>query len=92
MDPREIAELIRQSIADAEVEVDDFTGTGDHFEVRVVSSAFEGKTLLEQHRLVHQAVALALADGRIHALHIKTQSGRLKREETSGGGNFHVIQ
>jgi stress-induced morphogen len=69
----EIAQLIKQSIPDAEVKVEDMTGTGDHFEILVVSSAFKGKMLIDQHRLVQQALKEAMEDGRIHAVHIKTK-------------------
>lgn len=78
----EIAQLIKQSIPDAEVKVEDMTGTGDHFEILVVSSVFKGKMLIDQHRLVQQALKEAMEDGRIHAVHIKTKTpdDQAKRE------------
>ena len=51
----------------------DRTGTGDHFQVTVASSRFAGLSLLEQHRLVNEALAAPLADGTIHELRIKTR-------------------
>jgi stress-induced morphogen len=65
--------LLRRSIPDAEV-VDfvDLTGGGDHLSVHIRSSAFRGRTLLDQHRLVYAAVQDARDDGRIHALQMKT--------------------
>ena len=56
-----------------EVAVDDRTGGGDHFQVTVASARFEGLSLVEQHRLVYDALATPLADGTIHELRIKTR-------------------
>ncbi len=72
------AETIRMLLTEAfpeasELEVDDRTGTGDHFQVTVASPRFEGLSLLEQHRLVNEALAAPLADGTIHELRIKTK-------------------
>lgn len=64
--------LIQRDIPDARVEVVDRTGTMDHFNVTVRSSAFKGKTLLQQHQLVYGALAAALRDGRVHAVELKT--------------------
>ncbi|MBI3999910.1 MAG: BolA family transcriptional regulator [Candidatus Omnitrophica bacterium] len=57
------------------------TGGGDHFHISVVSSIFQGKILIDQHRLVQQALQRAFEDGRIHAVQIKTQisGGRTKK-------------
>ena len=57
----------------AELDVEDRTGTGDHFQVTVVSSAFDGLPLLDQHRRVNEALATSLGDGSIHELRIKTK-------------------
>lgn len=66
--------LLRNSFPDAsELAVDDRTGGGDHFQVTVTSRRFDGLSLVEQHRLVYQALAEHLADGSIHELRIKTR-------------------
>ena len=57
----------------AELDVEDRTGTGDHFQVTVVSSDFDGISLLDQHRRVNQVLATPLGDGSIHELRIKTK-------------------
>jgi stress-induced morphogen len=57
----------------AEVAVDDRTGTGDHFQVIVVTAEFDGLPLLDQHRRVNDALAAPLGDGSIHELRIKTK-------------------
>ncbi|RMD97373.1 MAG: BolA family transcriptional regulator, partial [Deltaproteobacteria bacterium] len=56
MTPEEIRSRILEAMPDAQVEVQDLTGGGDHFQVTVVSSGFEGKSLLERHRLVNAAL------------------------------------
>ena len=69
----EFAALIRRSIPDADVRIVDRTGTMDHFDVFVRSSAFGGKSLLDRHRMVEAAAAPARADGRVHAMAITTE-------------------
>ena len=65
---------MRQAFADAdELSVQDRTGGGDHFLVTVASSRFDGLSLVEQHRLVYDALAGPLADGTIHELRITTR-------------------
>ena len=66
--------LLADAFPDASVlDVEDRTGTGDHFQVTVTSPRFDGLPLLEQHRLVNKALAGPLADGTIHELRIKTR-------------------
>jgi len=72
------AEAIRAILADAfpdaaELSVEDRTGTGDHFQVTLASSAFDDLPLLDQHRRVNEALAVPLRDGSIHELRIKTK-------------------
>ena len=71
----EIEKVLIQTFPGGKVTVEDLTGTSDHFEVRVSSPEFRGKSLIEQHRKVHDALAVFLEDGRIHALKIKTTLG-----------------
>ena len=66
--------LLRDAFPDAtELSVTDRTGGGDHFQVVVTSARFDGLPLLEQHRLVNEALAEPLRDGTIHELRIKTK-------------------
>lgn len=58
----------------AEVTVLDRTGGGDHFHVTVVSGRFQGLSLVDQHKLVYEALAAPLADGTIHELRISTRA------------------
>jgi len=57
----------------SEIAVQDRTGGGDHFQVTVTSPRFAGLSLVEQHRLVYDALAEPLRDGTIHELRIKTK-------------------
>jgi stress-induced morphogen len=68
-----ISTLLYDAFPGAEVGVVDRTGGGDHFHVTVISDAFDGLTLVEQHRLVNRALAAPLADGTIHELRITTK-------------------
>jgi stress-induced morphogen len=65
--------LLEQAFPDAaELEVID-RGGGDHLEVRVTAPSFEGVSLVDQHRMVYDALGGMLADGSIHELRIKTR-------------------
>jgi stress-induced morphogen len=71
-----LAELLRDAFPGDEVGVEDRTGGGDHFQVTVSSARFDGLSLVEQHRLVYDALATPLADGTIHELRIKTRGSQ----------------
>jgi stress-induced morphogen len=65
-----VTSYIRQVFPDAVVTVIDKTGTQDHLIVRITSDGFVEKSLLDRHRMVYQALAAPMKDGRIHALEI----------------------
>jgi stress-induced morphogen len=70
---RTLTELLEAAFPGDQVSVEDRTGGGDHFQVAVASPRFDGLSLVEQHRLVYDALAAPLADGTIHELRIKTK-------------------
>jgi acid stress-induced BolA-like protein IbaG/YrbA len=72
LDPENIRQRILGALPGAEVQVNDTTGTGDHFEALVVSPAFAGKPMVQQHKLVYAAVQDWLQTGELHALALKT--------------------
>jgi stress-induced morphogen len=72
--PDDIKRRIEDAIPQARVEVEDLTGGGDHFRATVVSPAFQGRSRIEQHRMVYDVFG-AEVGGPIHALSIKTQTG-----------------
>lgn len=59
---------------DAEVTVYDLTGGGNHYQVEVVTKAFEGKTPLECHRMVNDTLKDLLQSGQLHALALTTRT------------------
>ncbi len=71
IEPERVRELIAQAFPGAEIEVTDLTGTKDHYQARVVSSDFAGRSLVEQHQMVYRALGEAM-HGPIHALALKT--------------------
>jgi stress-induced morphogen len=73
IDNHSMTDLIRVTLPDAHVEIVDLTGTMDHFNVLVRSGAFRGVPLMDRHRMVEGALAAARADGRIHAMSIRTE-------------------
>ena len=69
--------LLTEAFPEAtELDVLDRTGGGDHFQVVVTSPRFDGLALIDQHRLVNEALAGPLRDGTIHELRIKTRGTR----------------
>lgn len=69
----QVRKMVEEHIPGSVVTVRDLTGTSDHFHVHVVSSAFAGKSLIDQHRMVHSSVGAHLTTT-IHALQIKTET------------------
>ncbi len=70
--PDQVITMIKAGLPDAEVQINDLTGGGDHFEATVVSANFEGLNLVQQHQLVYKAVQTAMSSEAIHALALKT--------------------
>ena len=72
----EIERMIAEALPGAEVEVVDETGGGDHLRATVRAPQFAGRTKIEQHRLVKNAVQARFDDGSVHALSITTEPTR----------------
>ena len=73
MDAREIERLIKESLPDATVEIRDLAGDGDHYAATVVSSAFKGKTRVQQHQMVYASLKGNMG-GVLHALALTTSA------------------
>ncbi|MEZ5816247.1 MAG: BolA family transcriptional regulator [Hyphomicrobiaceae bacterium] len=71
MDANEIERLIKAAIPDATIEIKDLAGDGDHFAAHVVSPAFAGKTRVQQHKMVYDALGGRMG-GILHALALTT--------------------
>ena len=67
----EIERLIKASLPDAEVEIIDLAGDNNHFSAHVTSSTFEGKSRIQQHKMVYDALGDKMG-GILHALALKT--------------------
>jgi stress-induced morphogen len=71
MSPSEIERLIKDSLPDAKVRIEDLAGDGDHYRAHIVSEAFRGKSRLQQHQIVYQALGTRMG-GELHALALST--------------------
>ena len=69
----DIERMIKESFPDARVSIDDLAGDGDHYAATVVSEAFRGKSRLEQHKMVYDALKGQMG-GALHALALKTKA------------------
>ena len=72
--PDAVGAAIRRALPDAQVSVEDLTGGGDHLQVSVVSSAFNGLNRIRQHQLVYKALRDELESEAIHALALNTST------------------
>ena len=73
MNPGEIEGLIKQALPDAEVTLEDLVGDGDHWSATVVSPAFKGKSRVQQHQMIYQALGGRMG-GELHALALQTSA------------------
>jgi stress-induced morphogen len=73
MDAQEIERLIRAALPDAQVSIEDLRGDGDHYAAHVVSAAFKGKSRVQQHQMVYQALQGRMG-GQLHALALQTSA------------------
>lgn len=71
MEAQEIERLIKDGIPGAEVTIEDLRGDGDHYAAHVVSPAFAGKTRVQQHQMVYQALQGNMGEA-LHALALQT--------------------
>jgi stress-induced morphogen len=69
-----LTDYIRKTLPDAVVTVTDRTGTMNHLKVVIVSDGFQGKNLLDRHRMIYQALDVPMKDGRIHALELTART------------------
>jgi stress-induced morphogen len=73
MDANEIARLIREAIPDATVTIRDLAGDGDHYAAEVVAESFRGKSRVQQHQMVYDALKGRMG-GELHALALQTSA------------------
>lgn len=71
MSAEQIEAMIRDALPEAEVSITDLAGDGNHFQAHVVSAAFQGKSRVQQHQMVYQALGGRMG-GELHALALTT--------------------
>ena len=71
MDAAMIERLIREGLPDARVSIEDLRGDGDHYAAHVESASFKGKTRVQQHQIVYEALKGEMG-GKLHALALQT--------------------
>jgi stress-induced morphogen len=64
---------LRESFPDAQIQVEDLAGDGDHYRARIVSTAFAGVPRVKQHQLVYAALKGKMG-GELHALALETSA------------------
>ena len=73
MSAGEIENLIKKAIPDARITIRDLAGDGDHYAAHVVSASFKGKTRVQQHQMIYQALQGRMG-GELHALALQTSA------------------
>jgi stress-induced morphogen len=71
MSAAEIERMIRDAIPDAQVTIEDLRGDGDHYAAHVIAASFKGKTRVQQHQMVYQALRGRMG-GELHAMALQT--------------------
>ena len=73
MDAAEIERLIREALPDSRITIEDLRGDGDHYAARVGSASFKGKSRVQQHQMVYQALGGRMGEA-LHALALQTSA------------------
>ena len=73
MTPDELERSLREAFPDAEIEIKDLAGDGDHYSARIVSEAFKGLNRIRQHQMVYAALK-GRVGGELHALALQTSA------------------
>lgn len=73
MNAHDLETMLKEAFPDAEVEIRDLAGDGDHYAANIVSSAFEGKSRVQQHQMVYKALKGKMG-GELHALALQTSA------------------
>ena len=72
MEKNEIEKLIKDAFPDAIVSIEDLAGDGNHYSATVISSAFNGKSKIEQHKIIYNSLKGKMGN-ELHALALKTK-------------------
>ena len=69
----DLEKYIKNSIPDSTIIIEDLRGDGDHYSATVISKSFEGKTKIEQHKMVYNSLEGKMGN-ELHALMLKTKT------------------
>ena len=69
---KEIETLIKESIPDALIKIEDLRGDGDHYKATIISKSFQGKSRIEQHKIIYDSLKGKMGN-QLHALMLKTK-------------------
>ena len=81
MTPDQLKERFETLASGTTAQVSDLTGTQDHYQAVIVSPVFEGKMMIEQHRMVYKLVQSEVDSGEVHALTLKTYTPKQFQEQ-----------
>ena len=70
----EIQNLIKEFIPDAQITIEDLRGDNNHYSATIISKLFEGKSKIEQHKMVYDSLKGKMGN-ELHALMLKTKTG-----------------
>ena len=73
MDASEIEQMIKEALPDAKITIRDLAGDGDHYSAEVVSESFRGKSRVQQHQMIYEALKGNMG-GQLHALALQTSA------------------
>ena len=73
MKKEDIEKMIKQSISDANIVIEDLRGDEDHYSATIISKSFKGKTKIEQHKMVYESLEGKMGN-ELHALMLKTKT------------------
>ena len=71
----DLEKYIKDSIPDSIIIIEDLKGDGDHYSATVISKSFEGKTKIEQHKMVYDSLNGKMGN-ELHALMLKTKTDK----------------
>lgn len=73
MSAEDLEKHLREAFPDAEIQIQDLAGDGDHYRARITSSAFKGVSRVKQHQMVYAALKGGMG-GELHALALETSA------------------
>ncbi len=89
MTPEQIKSRMESLAPGTRAEVTDLTGTQDHYQATIISPAFVGKIMIEQHRMVYDLFKTEVDSGEVHALTIKTYTPeQFERKKNGSSASF----